>query len=450
MRKINHKMAVISALEKAVAPLSSIELSQVLPETPPMRSLRRWLQELIDAGAIKKIGDKKGTKYRLVREQEEPESAPLFTPASHQVIAQITRPIYLRDPVAYHENWLSQYRPNVDHYLSSHQRDKLMRLGLRTTFGSLAGTYARHIYNRLLIDLSYNSSRLEGNTYSLLDTEKLLIEGITAESKLETEKIMILNHKEAIRYLVDNAGKIDISADTVYTLHYLLSEGLLLPGHCGVTRSHGVKIGGSVYTPIDNPKSLNDHIKTVCQKAALIQDPFEQSFFMLVHLAYLQAFEDCNKRTSRLSANIPLIQKNLVPFSFNDIPKDDYIHAMLAIYELNDVQPLIDLYCFSYERTCKSYDVTLQVLNIDRIRVLYREQRRQVMTTIIRGKIHNQDMIDTINTLTQKIIPIDDREEFLKVMQEEIALLSFPRVAGLGISRDEFEEWLKGKDEANG
>lgn len=443
MTKIDRKMAIISALEKAGHPMSSGELSQALSGEHSARSLRRSLQELEAAGAIQKIGDKKGARYDLAHTKNVPQSELLFTPASQEIIERITQPIYLRDPVTYHENWLSNYRPNVDYYLPTSQRSKLMSLGSRTEFGTLAGTYARHIHNRLLIDLSYNSSRLEGNTYSLLDTEKLVIEGITADSKLEAEKIMILNHKAAIRYLVEDAEKIQILPETIYTLHYLLSDGLLLPEYCGVTRDHSVKIGGSSYIPIDNPKSLASHIVKICEKAALIQDPFEMSFFMLVHLAYLQAFEDCNKRTSRLSANIPLIQKNLVPFSFNDIPKNDYINAMLAIYELNDINPLIDLYCFSYERTCKTYDVTAQVLNVDRIRILYRDQRRKIMGDIIRNKLHDTAAKAYIVSHAQQLIPPNDCAEFIAVMEEDLALLTFPRVAGLGITRGEFEGWLK-------
>lgn len=112
-----------------------------------------------------------------------------------------------------------------------------------------AGTHAHQIFNRLLIDLSYNSSRLEGNTYSLLDTQRLVLEGSSAEGKLDEEKIMILNHKEAIRYLVDNAHRLDVDEQTICTLHYLLSDGLVEARYAGKVRDHGVRIGGSTYVP---------------------------------------------------------------------------------------------------------------------------------------------------------------------------------------------------------
>jgi hypothetical protein len=269
----------------------------------------------------------------------------------------------------------------------------------------------------------------------------LLIQGISDESKLTEETTMILNHKEAIRYLVDNASKIIILPETICTIHYLLSDGLLSQEYCGIVRNHAVKIGGSTYLPLEDQKSLELNLQIICQKADKIQDPFEQSFFLLTHLAYLQGFEDCNKRTSRLSANIPLIKKNLVPLSFNDIPKNDYINAMIAIYELHDIGPLADLYCFSYARTSQAYNATVQVMGFDRLRVLYREQRRETIRAIIKDLLRGDNLQDYIVAQSQKLIPERDREEFIKIMQEDIAQLSIPRIVGMGISIADFNAW---------
>ena len=103
---------------------------------------------------------------------------------------------------------------------------------------------------------------------------------------------MILNHKEAIHYLIDNAETLTINAETICTLHYLLSDGLLPVGRSGKLRDHAVKIGGSTYLPLDNRQRVESILNEICQKAMLIDDPYEQSFFLLTHLAYLQAFED--------------------------------------------------------------------------------------------------------------------------------------------------------------
>ena len=446
MNKDDHKMTVFAALSKATEPMTSAELLAALDESVNIRSLRRWLQELAAVGAIRKIGVKKAVRYVIAHTPNAiPEALPLFTSVSESALAYIAQPIYLRTPSPYNEHWLKDYKPNVDYYLTQAQRAALMSEGQRAEFGVLAGTYARLVYNRLLIDLSYNSSRLEGNTYSLLDTEKLVLEGIENESKPDAEKIMILNHKEAIRYLVDNASKADITPEFICTLQYLLSDGLLLQEYCGVLRDRAVKIGGSTYLPLEHKKALETKLALICKKANEILDPFEQSFFLLVNIAYLQSFEDCNKRSARLSANIPLIKHNLVPFSFNDIPKSDYINAMIAIYELNDIRPLADLYCFSYARTCQFYDATVQVMGIDRLRVVYREQRRVLIRRIIMHRLHGKEMQAFIRGQINQLIPEEDRAEFLNIMNEDIKLLNFPRVAGMGIAAVDFNAWKQGE-----
>jgi Fic family protein len=194
---------------------------------------------------------------------------------------------------------------------------------------------------------------------------------------------MILNHKEAIRYLVDNAPKLEVNRNTICTLHYLLSDGLVKPQDAGKVRRYPVRIGGSVYSPFEDTKRLEIQLEKIATKAALIEDPFEQSIFLLIHISYLQAFADVNKRTARLSANIPLIKGNLVPLAFSDVQKEDYLSAMIAIYELQDARPLVDLYAYSYMRTCAAYDTTVKAIGFDEARVRYRQERRSVVRAVI-------------------------------------------------------------------
>ena len=308
---------------------------------------------------------------------------------------------------------------------------------------SQRGTYAHQIFDRLLIDLSYTSSRLEGNTYSLLETEKLIFKGEGVEGKLDEEKTMILNHKEAIRYLVNSAHHLKVNKQVICTLHYLLSDGLVESHYAGKVRDNGVRIVGSTYIPFEDPKRLQHQLERITEKAALIQDPYEQSFFLLVHISYLQAFIDVNKRTARLSANIPLITHNLVPLSFKDIEKEDYISAVIAIYEMQDVRPLVDLYVFSYLRTSAMYDSTVKAIGFDEIRVRYRKERRALIRDIILDKLSRDHVKMYIDSYADRMIPEKDQSAFFTDVEEDLQQMDQSRMVGLGITSAELEAWLK-------
>lgn len=438
MTKNDQKTILLMTIKMHPTPISLSELMDKFEHKINERTLRRWLYLLIQAGEIQKMGVKKGVRYQV---RIPLESSTLMRPTSLESVAKVKLPLYQRDPKGYQQNFLNYYEPNATFYLSAQSRELLMHNGKREYNHAIAGTYARHIYNRLLIDLSFNSSRLEGNTYSLLETEKLIFEGSSNDHKLDSEKVMILNHKDTIRYLVDNIEEIKIAPHTIFTVHYLLSDGLLPPTACGTVRDHGVKIGGSTYLPLDNKDKLENILNVICEKAAMITNPFEQSFFLLIHLSYLQAFEDCNKRTSRLSANIPLIRENLVPMSFNDIPKEEYMNAMLAIYEFNETGPLEDLYVYSYLRTCKQYDINVELLGFDRIRVQYRSLRREMIREIIIQKMDRVSMKQYIAQNTENNISQEDKEQFINVILSDLNLLSINNIAGIGISMKEFQEW---------
>ncbi len=451
MNKSDRKMAVRSALQRHGGQVNLPALIVLLENKFPERSVRRWLHELIEEGLIGKIGQKKGTRYQAIPFDEVAKASfgSLFSDISLQAITYVKQPIYLREPTTYHFDWLESYEPNQTFYLTQSQREFLKNQGERHYQHDAAGTYARHIYNRLIIDLSYNSSRLEGNTYSLLETERLVIKGDVQADKLNDEAVMILNHKEAIRYLIENIAKLTIDQQVICTLHYLLADGLLPTNECGLLRNHGVKIGGSIYLPLENKSKLEINLSAICKKAARIQNPYEQSIFLLIHIAYLQAFQDCNKRTSRLSANFPLIRENLVPMSFNDVPKEDYANAMLSVYELNNIHPLVDLYMFSYSRTCKQYDVSIESLGFDRIKIQYRQQRREILKGIISQKLTNESMMYYIQEHAALLVPKADQEQFKTAILEEIHVLSIGHIKGMGISPEDFYAWKYIKEQKN-
>jgi len=440
----NKHLAVLAVLRQQNEAISLSELMVILGPNYFDRTVRRWLGDMVTEGLVEKLGQKRGTRYRAIQDQAE-SRATQFSDDANAVLAHVRQPIFKRDPVAYRSEWLDEYEPNISAYLPDRLARRLHQSGQKYQENELAGTYAHHIYNRLLIDLSYNSSRLEGNTYSLLETERLIFEGARAEGKLNEEVVMILNHKEAIRHLIDNVEKLQVNEDEIRTLHYLLSDGLVPTRYSGNIRDHGVRIGGSTYIPYENPARLKELLAIICQKAQAIKEPYEQSLFLLVHLSYLQAFTDVNKRTSRLSANIPLITNNLIPISFNGVGKDDYVSALLAIYELNEVLPLVELYADSYIRTCVLYDKTAESIGFDATRVRYRQERRTLISHIITQKLVGQAMQDYITTQTHELVKKEDQAAFLEDIQEDLAEISSQRIVGMGISVKQLNAWLKQK-----
>ncbi len=440
----DNKMLIMRQLGLESEPISLNDLLIKLGSGFKERSTRRWLALLVLEGSVRKVGEKRSSKYLAVgRSQEISETVSCcFSSASLEIIKIIKKPLFERQPVAYRDEWLDSYEPNSDCYLSEELRSLLFESGKRAGIHDPAGTYAHQIFNRLLIDLSYNSSRLEGNTYSLLDTERLVLHGDTATGKLKEEKVMILNHKEAIRYLVEGAPKLGISSDVVRTLHYLLSDGLVDRSESGKIRRQSVRIGGSTYMPSEDPKKLENQLEKITAKAALIKNPFEQSIFLLIHVSYLQAFIDVNKRTARLAANISLIKANLVPLAFNDVQVDDYMFAMIAIYELQNVRPLIDLYFYSYMRTCAAYDSTVKAMGFDEIRVRYRKERRALIRDVILKGIVGTAIPTYLKQEAAKIASQNHLEKFIENAIEDLAEIDECSIAGLGVTPDELRHWI--------
>ena len=205
------KLTILSALR--AHPGLWLSLREIKPgvEGVPDRTLRHWLSDWVKQGAIESRGEQKGRRYRLrigsIAEATASGSPgwghstgthEIFSSESLALIRRIEAPIYTRAPATYREDWLHSYVPNESAYLMPKQREELTGLGKRDPIYGRARTYIKTIYDRLLIDFSFNSARLEGNTYTLADTERLLLQGTAAPDKLDAERVMILNHKEAI------------------------------------------------------------------------------------------------------------------------------------------------------------------------------------------------------------------------------------------------------------
>ena len=416
----------------------------------PRRTLQRYLSKLVKDGFLLANGDARGRKYYL-RPKElsvtprsfENEAKDLDIPLSSKaqdIENRVTQPIQKRTHVGYNREFLDGYHPNTTYYLDQKTRNKLQKIGDSGEENQPAGTYARHIFNRLLIDLSWNSSRLEGNTYSLLETERLLNCNDPSEGKDLKETQMILNHKEAIEFLIDPSVKID--RFTILNLHALLSNNLLRdPSACGQLRSIPVGISSTVFIPLAIPQIIDECFDQIIHTAHAIQDPFEQAFFMMVHLPYLQPFEDVNKRVSRLSANIPLIQKNLCPLSFVDVPEDLYISGLLGVYELNQVGLLRDIFVWAYERSCSLYAATKKSLgDPDPFRMKYRTQMKETIAQIVRNKMNKLQAHAYIESQSTSIMQ-NNQKKFIEVVEAELLSLHNGNIARYQITPNEYNAW---------
>jgi Fic/DOC family len=422
------------------------------------RTLQRRLAQLVTGKRLAQHGAGRQTTYRLpvlianANLIDAPDSlvasAELYVPLrpdSEPLKLQIRQPLARRHPVGYRTGFLDAYEPNVTFYLDASLREQLLGLGRApvrvATNAVVAGTFARDILNRLLIDLSWASSALEGNTYSRLDTQRLIEHGQAAAGKDALETQMILNHKNAIEYLVHDADRARIDEPTLLALHALLSDGLLPdPMAGGRLRRRAVEIGGSVYRPLALPQRLQDVFSVVVERAAAIADPFEQSFFLMVHLPYLQPFEDMNKRVSRLAANIPFIRHDLSPLSFIDVPPRAYLEGTLAVYELNRVELLRDVFVWAYERSCQQYAaVRSQLIEPD----LFRLRHRVAIGDVIRSLVQQQLAPTTrrVRALVPASVAASQRDEFVRLVQSEVRSLHAGNVVRFGLRPLEFEAW---------
>jgi Fic/DOC family protein len=424
--------------------------------TVPLRTVQYRLKLLIAAGRLAKQGRGPSARYALpahagatqliAGEARIEEQGSLFVPLSKQgaaIQAYVRKPEAARKPVGYDRAFLDAYRPNETTYLSSREREHLHRIGTPQMGEQPAGTYAKQILSRLLIDLSWNSSRLEGNTYSLLDTKRLIDLGQQAEGKDQLEAQMILNHKDAIEFLVSQADEIGFNRYTILNLHGMLANNLLPdPDAPGRLRHIAVGITGSVFHPLEIPQLIEEYFDQVLASAAAIRDPFEQGFFVMAQIPYLQAFDDVNKRVSRLAANIPLIKSNLSPLSFADVPQQMYTEAMLGVYELQQVDLLKDIFIWGYERSASRYASVRQSLGEpDPFRLRHRGALRTLVGEVVRGRMDKKDAAAHVAAWAAANIDAAERERFTEIAESELLALHEGNFARYQIRPSEFAAW---------
>ncbi|MCQ2165519.1 MAG: Fic family protein [Bacteroidales bacterium] len=310
-------------------------------------TLKRLIAALVGDGDVVVEGKARATRYKLS------DQAHLLMPLNLDTyFAQDVDERKVQ--TSYNFDLICEQLPAVTLF-SEEEKAHLDRL--QSEFRSHVDEMSQNEYNkemeRLGIDLSWKSSQIEGNTYSLLETERLLKESKTADGKTQEEAVMLLNHKYALRFILDNPDYLEqLTVSHIEDIHHLLTKGLSVDQ--GIRRRR-VGITGTNYRPLDNEFQIREAMRDTCDLINGKDNVFEKALLTLVLLSYIQAFSDGNKRTARITSNAILIANGYCPLSFRSVDSIDYKKAMLIFYEQNNLYAFKKIFMDQFEFAVSEY-----------------------------------------------------------------------------------------------
>lgn len=308
-------------------------------------TLRRDLVELVEKNFISQSGKLRGTRYQLT--QEGILNAPL-NPTEYLAIDIDKRSGNKTFTFGLFEKLSSSL-------VSSESKTQLDKVtdSYREKSKNASNTILQKELERFVIELSWKSSEIEGNTYTLLDTELLLKEGITASGHSKEEATMIINHKKAFQYVLDNPDKHkSMKVTIIEDIHSILVKDL---GVSSGIRSRFVGITGSLYAPLSVPTQIKEALDSLCLAVDRMKDPYSKALLILLGISYIQPFEDGNKRTARLVANAILMAHQCAPLSYRGVEVKLYLEGLLIFYEKNSINPMRDIFIKQYLFSCEQY-----------------------------------------------------------------------------------------------
>lgn len=427
------------------------DVQLLFPDTPA-RTLRFHLERLHEHLEVR--GEKRGRRYRLKTDSRQPATARssasdydiAFSDKARLALLAIERDRLLRPPIEYQEAWLDAYIPNQTFYLPKPARQLMEALGKQSGLPDQAGTYVLRIYDQLLLDVSYNSSRMEGNTYSRDEVQQLINSHIPAPGKTAAETTMVLNHKDAMEYLVRRIPDDQLTLERITTLHALLSDNLVDFAYSGKIRDKDVLIGNSAYIPLSGEGSgqqtLTRLLQKVVDKANVITNVFERSLFILLHISWLQAFIDVNKRTGRLACVLPLIRHDYIPIAFVGVDQKTYAACLVCFYETGNTRPMAEYFVACYEKSCNQFKEAARLVGWDELAARYRSERKAMLGRLIRENLLLSDATDYLHSNMPGTVASDDQAAFVDMVRHAAEAIALPHIAGLGISRQELNAWL--------
>ena len=329
---------------KAHPGLSSKQIANAFADKASLATVKRSLSDLANQFYISVDGKARATKYF---------ASPLFAPVD--LNDYFSKEVDERQiQTGYNFDLIPKVLSNVNLF-TEHEMLELNALQAQFSknYGSLSDDQKRKEMERLGIDLSWKSSQIEGNTYSLLETEKLLKEKKTASGKTKEEAIMLLNHKDALDFIVAHPDYMEhLTIAHIEDIHSLLIKELGVDRNI---RTRRVGITGTNYRPIDNEFQIREALQQTCDLVNARSNIFEKAFFVLVLLSYIQAFNDGNKRIARITSNAILIANGYCPISFRTVDSIDYKKAMLLFYEQNNISAFKQIFIEQFKFAVETY-----------------------------------------------------------------------------------------------
>ena len=310
-------------------------------------TLKRILSKLISENYVESHGKGKGTKY-------------LISPA-YELIQPIDIDKYYEkeiDERVIKEGFNNQVITEVLSKHNAFTNNELVSLDeLQNKFteniSQLSDNEYKKELERLAIDLSWKSSQIEGNTYSLLETERLLREKETAAGKTKEEAVMLLNHKDALDFIIDNPDYLyPLTISKIEDIHSILTKELAVERNL---RKRRVGISGTNYRPLDNEFQISEALEDTCNLINKKDNVFEKALLALVLISYIQPFMDGNKRTARIVSNAILMNDNYCPLSFRTVDSIDYKKAMLLFYEQNNISNFKKIFITQFDFAVNTY-----------------------------------------------------------------------------------------------
>jgi len=341
----NYAKAVLEIIEKQELVSAQNILTELHSELS-LATVKRILKTLVEQQFIEVEGKGKSTKYKLsgafkILQTIDLENYYLNDIDDRKIIDSFNFRII--DQL----NSIRLFSDAEDQFLDKQQEK------FRQNVSQLSALEYNKEMERLAIDLSWKSSQIEGNTYSLLETERLLKEKLTANGKTKDEATMLLNHKECIDFILDHKDYlVPLKVSNLENIHKLLIKDL---GVSTNIRKRRVGISGTNYRPLDNQFQIREALEQACQLINSKQSVFEKAFLALLLISYIQPFEDGNKRTARILSNALLINAQYCPISFRTVDSIDYKKALLIFYEQNNISAFKKIFIEQFEFATETY-----------------------------------------------------------------------------------------------